>query len=575
MYHQQNCECADIILPFFPKYEYEYLFESNLRVTWFERDFSQSRFNFEKTNTGSNACTLIAVLLAAKCYTNKIQMHGPEKHINYFLVKALGESILEGNSIHNSLKSKGVLNNINLTVPEGLKFSGMKCFGLVEWTCNLYMQSLEATLYMNLKSQWLEWIKSSTGKKYKDLFVILICDARSVLFIINDDLDTMLPGIGLFGTGPVVRVLVPILRENGFKIEAIWSRTIQDAQDAAKELNIPFHTSKIDDVLLSKDVDLIFVLCSPNLHAQISVKALGIGKHIVCDKPAGLSQEDALKMVNAGQYYPTLISIISHSFRFLPAFIHMREAIMNNYLGSEIKLIDIRVQTSSLYSEGFDWKCNDIMGGGILNLIGSHVVDTVTFLTGAKALRVHGLVRTFTKTTDNINGIRQISAPDFCTFQMELERGILVTATMSSHSANTSFSHEVIISGTNGYLLVRGCDLFGVRGKIQEELYIDSEDIQSEIPNSILPRNFIIGLYKMIAALREAFLPVTEKAGWIKEPVRLAAGFEDGLYVRAVLSAIQLSSQTRQWVKVNIMTEQPDTNALLSAAVRKTAISIT
>lgn len=388
----------------------------------------------------------------------------------------------------------------------------------------------------------------------------------------------MLPGIGLFGTGPVVRVLVPILREHGFKIEAIWSRTIQDAQDVAKELNIPFYTSKIDDVLLRKDVDLIFVLCAPNLHAQISVKALGIGKHIVCDKPAGLSQEDALKMVDAGQYYPTLISIISHSFRFLPAFIHMRQAIMNNYLGSEIKLIDIRVQTSSLYSDSdcFDWKCNDIMGGGILNLIGSHVVDTVTFLTGSKAIRVHGLVRTFTKTTDNINGIRQISAPDFCTFQMELEHGILVTATMNSHSANNSFSHEVIISGTNGYLAVRGCDLIGVRCKGREEkLYTDMEDIKHEIPNSILPRNFIIGLYKMIAALREAFLPVTEKAGWIKEPVRLAAGFEDGLYVQAVLSAIRSSSQTRQWVKVSVMTEQPDTNALLSAAVRKTAISIT
>lgn len=69
-----NCEGNDVILPFFPKYEYEYLFENQLRVTWFEMDFSQSRFNFEKTNTGSNACTLIAVLLAAKCFANKIQV---------------------------------------------------------------------------------------------------------------------------------------------------------------------------------------------------------------------------------------------------------------------------------------------------------------------------------------------------------------------------------------------------------------------------------------------------------------------------------------------------------------------
>lgn len=63
-------------------------------------------------------------------------MYGPDKQVNYFLVKALGESILEGNSIHNSLKVRGILNHINLTVPEGIKFSGMKQLGLIEWVIN-------------------------------------------------------------------------------------------------------------------------------------------------------------------------------------------------------------------------------------------------------------------------------------------------------------------------------------------------------------------------------------------------------------------------------------------------------
>lgn len=101
-----------------------------------------------------------------------------------------------------------------------------------------------------------------------------------------------------FSAGNLVSVIVPFLREKGFKIEAIWSRTISEAEQAAKTLNIPFFTNKIDDVLLRKDVDLIFIMCSPNLHAQIAVKALGIGKHVVCDKPAGLSQHEALKMVS-------------------------------------------------------------------------------------------------------------------------------------------------------------------------------------------------------------------------------------------------------------------------------------
>ncbi|KAL1516895.1 hypothetical protein ABEB36_000731 [Hypothenemus hampei] len=387
----------------------------------------------------------------------------------------------------------------------------------------------------------------------------------------------MLPGIGVFGTGPVVKVLVPILRENGFKIEAIWSRTIQEAQETAKTLNIPFFTNKIDDVLLKKDVDLIFVLCSPNLHAQISVKALGIGKHVVCDKPPGLNQSDALKMVRAGQYYPTLISLINHSFRFLPAFIQLKKKIEDNYLGSPLTLIDIRIQTGSLFADinSFDWKCDGIMGGGVLNLIASHIVDLVMFLTEERAVNVHGVVRTFTKHTDTVKGIREITAPDFCAFQMELKNGILVTVTINSHATGSTFQQEIMVCSSIGHLVVRGGDLFGKKDKNSEEvIYLDVEDMKCSVPNSTLPKTYVKGLCKMVSALREAFLPINDQAGWIKEPVCTAANFEDGLYVQAVLSAIRESALNKQWVKVTVMTEQPDKNELLSAVVRRTAISM-
>lgn len=162
----------------------------------------------------------------------------------------------------------------------------------------------------------------------------------------------MLPGIGVFGTRNIVRVIIPFLREKGFKIEAIWGRTITEASQVASDLEIPFHTSRIDDVLLRRDVDLIFIMCSPNLHAQIAVKALGIGKHVVCDKPAGLSEREALKMVRAAQYYPSLISIVNHSLRFLPAFIQMKKEVNEGYLGGSISVIDVRVQMGSLLHDG-------------------------------------------------------------------------------------------------------------------------------------------------------------------------------------------------------------------------------
>ncbi|KAL1450890.1 hypothetical protein WDU94_003202 [Cyamophila willieti] len=385
----------------------------------------------------------------------------------------------------------------------------------------------------------------------------------------------MLPGIGLFGTGNLVGVIVPFLREKGFKIEAIWSRTLSEAERASKELNIPFFTNKIDDVLLRKDVDLIFIMCSPNLHAQIAVKALGIGKHVVCDKPAGLCQQEALKMVRASQYYPALISILNHSLRFLPAFIHMKKSLQDSYVGSKIHVMDVRVHMGSLIHQQYDWLCDSTMGGGVITLVGSHVIDLITYLTGERAIRVHSVVKTFNPNTSAISGIRNITSPDYCVFQLELTGGALVTVTLNTHLAQSTFSQEILICGPSGYLVVRNGDLYGFKNGCGKEdvLYLDVEDMNFN--SDVIPKPYIKGLFKMISALKESFLNIEEnKSGWIKQPVSVASTFEDGLYIQGVIEAIQRSNLNREWTKVSIITQEPDPNPLLSAAVRRSGITM-
>lgn len=400
----------------------------------------------------------------------------------------------------------------------------------------------------------------------------------------------MLPGIGVFGTGSVAKVLVPFLREKGFQIEAIWGITLQEAEAVAGELNIPFFTNKIDDVLLKKNVNLVFIVCAPHLHAQISVKALGIGKHVVCDKPAGLCQAEALKMVRAAQYYPTLISIVNHSLRFLPAFSHMKKYIQEGFLGNpdELSLIDVRVQMGPLLGDTYNWLCDDTMGGGTLTLVGSHVIDLVTFLTGQRVVKVHGVLKTFVEETEKVNGIRKITAPDFCTFQLQMDRGLLVTATLNNHLPGPCFNQEIYVCSKKGYLVVRGGDLHGrlhkqaVRNGIEDDrkgtqdkeevIYVDVEDLSCA--SSVVPKPYVKGLCKMISALKEAFLPVKEQMDWIKEPVRAAATFEDGQRVQATMEALRQSSEDGCWKTVHILTEPPDPNPALSAVVRRTAISL-
>ncbi|XP_055315675.1 glucose-fructose oxidoreductase domain-containing protein 2 [Sitodiplosis mosellana] len=385
----------------------------------------------------------------------------------------------------------------------------------------------------------------------------------------------MLPGIGVFGTAAEVRVLVPILRDKGFKIEAIWGRTICEAEEAAKELNIIFYTNKIDDVLLKKDVDLVFIFCPPHLHSQISVKALGIGKHVVCER-MGLGQVDALKMVRGSQYYPSLISLVNYSLRFLPAFVDMKRRLHEEYLGpiKYVSLIDVRVQIRSLLSDKYDWLCDATMGGGVLNLIGSHIIDLVSFLIGRRATKVHGVVKTYNKMTKNVCGIRQVTAPDFCNFQMELDGGeVIVTVSILTNISSTTFLQEVLVCGRDGHLIVRNTDLFGQRNSTgkEETLFVDKDNVQTATSvNNVMPYPYINGMCKMIGALRESF--IQEQSSWVKEPVQSAATFEHGLYVQAVLDAIRQSSENKTWLKVNVMSESPTNHAKIMTAARMSAV---
>jgi hypothetical protein len=123
----------------------------------------------------------------------------------------------------------------------------------------------------------------------------------------------MLPGVGIFGSDPVTKVLIQILKHFDFDINAIWTNYYELEQTASMTTTTQQHphnsnnnnnnrkvvstneaatnavvvgasrlplnkliTTSIDNVLLNKSVNLIFVCCQPNLHSQISTKALGL-----------------------------------------------------------------------------------------------------------------------------------------------------------------------------------------------------------------------------------------------------------------------------------------------------------
>jgi len=357
------------------------------------------------------------------------------------------------------------------------------------------------------------------------------------------------PGVAIFGSSGTVKWLAAIMKDKGFSVRAVWARSNVEAEATAQALDIPFFTSRVDEVLLRKDVELVVIFCPPSLHSQIAVKALGIGKHVLCGVPGGLNQGECLRMVQAAQYYPSLMAVLAYSLRYMPCMVTMKDLLSKGYLGESVTMMDVRISSGSLLDTQYSWSCDAGMGGGVLALLGSHVLDLLTFFRLGKVIRVHASLLTMTKTTDNIRGIRQITADDVAVIQLHLLGGTYVT--ISINSCLSDFTQEVIMCGTAGYLTAKQAELRGrKKGASKDEIFCNGSGQEHQA--SGLSRLHADGLVRMVEDLRDQFKGRQEGQ---EDRISNAATFRDGLYVQAVMEALKKSSEKREWRKVDMLEE--------------------
>lgn len=86
------------------------------------------------------------------------------------MITIFARSMLDGNRIHDTLKKKGMLKNINLTVPEALTYADKMAYGLIEWVKMIINQL--SILFHSIHSNYPSKEISSTTRSNLSIFFL-------------------------------------------------------------------------------------------------------------------------------------------------------------------------------------------------------------------------------------------------------------------------------------------------------------------------------------------------------------------------------------------------------------------
>ncbi len=146
--------------------------------------------------------------------------------------------------------------------------------------------------------------------------------------------------------------------------------------------NVPFFNS-LDDLLNSNiDIDVVNI-CTPNgLHSDQAVKALDSNKHIVVEKPIGLSKAKCENVIyKALRNHKQVFAVMQN--RYSPPSVWLKEIVENKIIGEPFMVqVNCYWNRDERYYKKDGWKGKQDLDGGTLFTQFSHFIDIMYWLFG-------------------------------------------------------------------------------------------------------------------------------------------------------------------------------------------------
>jgi predicted dehydrogenase/threonine dehydrogenase-like Zn-dependent dehydrogenase len=199
-------------------------------------------------------------------------------------------------------------------------------------------------------------------------------------------------GAGVFAAG----TLVPALKhEANTKLIAVCTATGAHAQHAAQKFGFRYCTTDEDQLIHDPGINTLVIATRHHLHAKQVLAGLREGKHVFCEKPLCLSEDELGSIVRSYLGMPSArrsVLMLGYNRRFAPMTVRIK-----SFLAPISEPLALHYRVNAGYLPSDHWTNDREQGGGRILGEVCHFVDLLMFLAAspiteveARALRNSG-----------------------------------------------------------------------------------------------------------------------------------------------------------------------------------------
>ena len=182
------------------------------------------------------------------------------------------------------------------------------------------------------------------------------------------------------------QVIPAMIKGEYCDVQAIASRSKDAAEKVAERFGIPRAHGSYEELLMDPEIDAVYIPLPNHLHVPWSILALEAGKHVLVEKPVGLSSEEARRLLDEALKHPELKVMEAFMYRHHPQWLKAKELVDSGIIGS-LKTIQ---SSFSFFEDDPESIVNKKeFGGGSLMDIGCYPISLSRFLFNAEPTKVH------------------------------------------------------------------------------------------------------------------------------------------------------------------------------------------